>query len=169
MTDLTPMGALLECHERIRGFMRLGNRLAEGEEATPEEVVETAGKVLRYFSVAFPLHEKDEEESVLPRLRERAPLLSPLLTKLEGEHRALDVLVKELKEIATRLSRDGDSLAREKEALATLLSRLDTGFNAHFNVEEEVVIGAMREHLTEEDLKAITDEMQERRVQALTK
>jgi len=169
VTDLTPMGALLECHERIRAFMRLGARLAEVQGASAAEVEETAGKVVRYFTLAFPMHEKDEEESVMPRLKNRAPNLSALITKLEGEHRALDVLIEELIAITQRLAEKGDRLPSEREPLARVITQLDTGFNAHFNVEEEVVLGAMRAHLTEEDLSSITAEMQERRVQALTR
>lgn len=163
------MGALLECHERIRAFMSLGARLAEGAHASKEEVEETAGKVVRYFTLAFPLHEQDEEDSVMPRLKERAPNLAPLLSKLEGEHRALDQLIDELVAIATNLSQHGDRLPDESEALSRVIARLKTGFNAHLHLEEEVLMGAMRAHLTEDDLSSITTEMQERRVQALTR
>src|SRR5262245_25640445 len=57
---------LLECHERIRNFCALACRLAEGPPS--EQAREAAAQLVRYFTVALPLHVADEEESIRPRL-----------------------------------------------------------------------------------------------------
>src|SRR5690606_18929577 len=61
---------LADCHARIRSFIALA--IAAGEQqAPPEEVAAACARVERYFVQAFPLHVRDEEDSVLPRLRGR--------------------------------------------------------------------------------------------------
>ncbi len=63
------VGLLLECHERIRSFLALARRIAEVGPSAPGTVPEAAARVRRYFTEALPLHARDEEESILPRLR----------------------------------------------------------------------------------------------------
>ena len=61
---------LLDCHERIRHFSTLAVRLAR-EDASDDERRGVAAGVARYFEQALPLHVRDEDESILPRLRGR--------------------------------------------------------------------------------------------------
>src|SRR5690606_27503113 len=65
-TDL--IDALLECHERIRTFIDVAQRIATSPNAPPEEIREAATRVRRYFDEALPRHVADEEQSILPRL-----------------------------------------------------------------------------------------------------
>src|ERR1700739_2209571 len=59
---------LIGCHQRIRHFAGVAIKLAHAQGATPEEVVQAASGVHRYYTVSLPLHEADEEETVRPRL-----------------------------------------------------------------------------------------------------
>src|SRR5512140_1897216 len=59
---------LLACHQRIRNFTGIALRLAEVEGAGAPEIANAAEAVHRYYAIALPLHEADENESVYPRL-----------------------------------------------------------------------------------------------------
>ncbi len=78
---------LLECHTRIRSFTTLAARLASTPGLAAAEVAEAAAGVHRYFTQALPLHARDEEESVLPRLRGRDPEVDRELAEMVHEHR----------------------------------------------------------------------------------
>src|SRR5689334_19419821 len=82
---------LLDCHGRIRHFLTLAERLADAPPSTPpSDLSETAAAVRRYFTVALPLHVADEDRSISPRLRARAPAVAALLDELEVEHAAIE-------------------------------------------------------------------------------
>src|SRR5512132_579542 len=81
------VGLLLECHDRIRSFLALARRVAQAGPAERDGVAEAAARVRRYFAEALPLHARDEEESILPRLRGREPAVDAELAAMEREHR----------------------------------------------------------------------------------
>src|SRR5205085_2176160 len=61
---------LIACHARIRHFTDLAIRLGREGHAAPADQIRAAASALqRYFGIALPLHEADEERSVEPRLR----------------------------------------------------------------------------------------------------
>src|SRR5512143_2894636 len=77
---------LLECHQRIRSFLGLAGRLAEAREEGAEAVAEAAFRVHGYFTLALPLHARDEEDSIAPRLSGREPALDAELGTMVREH-----------------------------------------------------------------------------------
>src|SRR5512138_2428637 len=78
--------ALLDCHQRIREFTSLAVRLAGARGLPDEEIRDAAARVHRYFSVALPLHARDEEESLLPRLEGLDPDVDRELAEMMREH-----------------------------------------------------------------------------------
>lgn len=88
-----PLELLYACHERVRRFTGLTERLvahtaARGADAEAREAAES---VLRYFEQALPLHHADEEADVFPALRAlHDAALSAAIAALEDEHVALD-------------------------------------------------------------------------------
>jgi len=62
---------LLGCHQRIRHFTQVAFRLAQNPNAPAPDRADAARSVLRYFQIALPLHEADENESIYPRLRDK--------------------------------------------------------------------------------------------------
>jgi hemerythrin-like domain-containing protein len=163
---------LLDCHVRIRHFMQLSRTLALAEFAPAGEIAETAAAIYRYFDLALPLHEADENETLFPRLQ--AVLIEGNLVREAAEtmveqHKAIDELAADLLSIC-------DSLRGHPEALPTLASRiedvtsaLDKIFDAHLKLEETVIFPAALESLTAEQLEEMAREMQRRRQPAMNK
>ena len=52
---------LLECHQRIRAFLDLADRLGPPGPDPAQAVADAAARVHRYFTLALPLHARDEE------------------------------------------------------------------------------------------------------------
>lgn len=161
-----PLGMVLECHERIRRFVSLAETLASPPaDATPEQIAEGARDVLRYFSVALPLHEQDEEQSIAPRLAGK--------TLGADADRALAELVpqhREIEELISGLMRRWKELAGEPERLGTLRTvigaptkRLRQLFDAHLEGEEKRLLPAVRKVLGADELGKIKDEIAARR------
>lgn len=88
-TDDTIVGALAACHERIRRFAAMAVAVATRPEAPASERAEAAAGVVRYFTIALPLHAADEDDSVGPRVRG----VDVVLTELAREHHAHDALI----------------------------------------------------------------------------
>ena len=83
------VGALAACHERIRRFAAMAEAVASRPEAPANERAEAAAGVVRYFTIALPLHAADEDDSVRPRLRG----VDAVLAELAAEHHAHDALI----------------------------------------------------------------------------
>lgn len=81
----------LECHERIRRFLRIAYDLAT-KEAPEAEVVMAARSLHRYFGTALPLHVADEDESLLPRL----PKQRAATAVMHREHLEMEAIIESL-------------------------------------------------------------------------
>jgi iron-sulfur cluster repair protein YtfE (RIC family) len=138
---------LLECHARIRGFLALGRRLGEAREQSPEAVADAAVRVHRYFTLALPLHARDEEESIVPRLRGREAALDAELDAIVREHvehqRPLGALVAACAEVARDPGRHADLAADLIQATGELARH----FAEHLAREENVIFPAVRQLL----------------------
>src|SRR5262245_34207953 len=77
---------LLDCHRRIRRFVSSARHLADAEAVTDAEAREAAATTARYFTVALPLHVRDEEESIVPRLAGRDPQVDAALREMARQH-----------------------------------------------------------------------------------
>jgi hypothetical protein len=155
------VGALLDCHARIRAFTAIAQRIAAGE-GTQAEVAEAAARVERYFRVALPLHVADEELSLRPRLL-AAPVEPGILAALDAmsaEHGAIEAL------LAALLPRWAALSARPLDLAGLTLAEdsadLGRRFDAHLEQEERVLFPAVREHLAAA-WPAIRSEMAARR------
>ena len=155
---------LLECHVRIRHFVAMARRLGEASDTDEVEIADTAARVVRYFRDALPLHVRDEEDSLAPRLRGRDPAVDAAVAAMErehGEHRAsLEALVSATAAIAEDPGRH-EELSGEVKRAADDLARQ---FEYHLAEEEAVVLPAVRRLLDAETDAAIVREMRERRV-----
>ncbi len=153
---------LLDCHDRIRGFLALARRIARHGAAEPD-VAEAASRVRRYFMEALPLHARDEEESILPRLQGRDPVVDATLATMAHEHleheRPLGVLVTACGELARAPAR----LPELARFIAGATDELERHFAEHLRREEAVVFPAMRRLLDPPTDAAIVREMRARR------
>jgi iron-sulfur cluster repair protein YtfE (RIC family) len=168
MHDQTPdaISMLIGCHERIRHFTDMAVRLASAPDPAHDEIASAAEKIHRYFSVALPLHEADENESIHPRLRQSAPegdLAGPAADAMVEQHRSIDEIVDRLVPICELLQHNPamhEVVAPELLQLSTVLRQM---FASHLQLEEETIFPAIRKYLTVSQLTLIAQEMQDRR------
>lgn len=157
---------LLGCHERIRYFTGIAVRLASSQNLPPTDIAGAAEKIHRYFTIALPLHEADENESLHPRLRAAAPqgeLAGPAADAMVEQHRSIDEIVERLVPLCELLTSNPamhEVVAPELQQLSTALQQM---FDSHLKLEEETIFPAMRKYLTEKQLAEILLEMQSRR------
>jgi hemerythrin-like domain-containing protein len=161
-----PVEMLLDCHVRIRHFLQLSRTLARSDGAPAAEISEAAGAIRRYFSLALPLHEADEEQSMLPRLQAALEAGDPVLEAallMAEQHRAVEEIVPELLTVCEALERRPVRL----HALAPRLQRINQAIGqyleAHLELEERVILPAVTK-LAPANLEQMRREMLERRL-----
>jgi iron-sulfur cluster repair protein YtfE (RIC family) len=157
---------LLDCHARIRSFHGLAVKLADTASPTPDEITGAAASVIRYFTLALPLHVDDEERSILPRLRGRDPALDQALEAMRAEHRDIESGLAQVVHLCAQLR---DAPARHAElrgALSRAAHALDGAWLRHLGAEEALVFPAMRALLDADAMRAILAEMRGRRAGA---
>jgi hemerythrin-like domain-containing protein len=87
-----PMALLRACHEKVVRFTTLVQRLQAHVRATgvDAQAREAAQAVLRYFTLAAPLHHADEDDNLFVALRAlNQPSLTTRIDALQAEHDAL--------------------------------------------------------------------------------
>jgi iron-sulfur cluster repair protein YtfE (RIC family) len=154
---------LLECHGRIRAFLALANRLAEAREETPEALADAAQRVHRYFTLALPLHARDEEESLVPRLRGREPVLEAALDAMVREHAEHQAPLGVLVGACAEVVRDPGRQVPLAGTLAKATGELVRHFEPHLAREEGIIFPAVRRLLDGADDAAIVRELRLRR------
>jgi hemerythrin-like domain-containing protein len=156
---------LLACHQRIRSFTSIAVRLAVAAGAPPPEIANAAGAVHRYYSVALPLHEADENDSVYPRLRHRLadPAETASLQAMVDQHGPIDAVVAELLPRWEKLQSAPEQLSSLADEIRRNAACLQELWREHLALEEEIVFPLIRARLTPDDLLAIHREMKQRR------
>lgn len=165
LQEETAIDALLGCHDRIRHFTQLSQKLARAAGQPAADIAQVAEKVHRYFTVALPLHEADENVSLDPRVRRSVPeeRLKEASAEMVRQHKDIDEVVEQLIPMWQTLRQNPDALASLAPALADRSDRLNTLFESHLALEEQTIFPAIREFLSQADLDAIRAEMKERR------
>ena len=158
-----PTELLLACHGRLRQFSVLSHALASRNDLDDALVVDAAQRLLRYFRLALPLHEEDEEQSLVPLLALRAtPEQVDAMERMREEHRVVHELLAELFPHWDRATSEPRALDRGATLPHAL--RLATVLDAHLGLEERVVF-PMVAALTQPERKRLVDEMRARRDQ----
>jgi iron-sulfur cluster repair protein YtfE (RIC family) len=156
------VGLLVDCHVRIRTFTALALAVGERSEASYEEIADVCARVERYFIEGMPLHVRDEEESVLPRLRGRSPEIDEALARMHEQH-GQHVGPLECMLEASAAIRTAPSDASARSALHEAASRLQAELEPHLQAEESIIFPAIRERLSREEQEAIIGELRARR------
>jgi iron-sulfur cluster repair protein YtfE (RIC family) len=165
-TSETALDMLVGCHERIRHFSSMARKLAHAHEADAQQVQSAAEAAHRYFTVALPLHEADENESLHPRLKRAVPvgdLAGPAADAMVDQHHAIDELLERLLPLLQLLERNPAKQPEVAGEMCSITSRLDELFREHLELEEKVVFPAISASLTEADRQSPVAEMQARR------
>ncbi len=156
---------LLECHDRIRRFTRMGAWLSHAHDAPPKAIEETAEAVLRYFTEALPRHSADEDESIAPRLL-AAGISDDLRVAVEmmsRQHPALEEVLGRLAPGWRAVAEDHRALPEHVELLTRATEQLGGMWAVHLNLEENSVFPAIRAHLGPAALVEVAAEMRARR------
>lgn len=130
----TLVSLLAACHERIRSFAALAARVAEPGH-TDAMRSDACARVGRYFGEALPLHVRDEEESVCPRLVGRSPELDAVLTRMAEQHGEHEADVAELVARCAHVVAHGPN-SHALLAVAAVAARLTLAFEVHLAAEE---------------------------------
>jgi len=156
---------LQDCHGRIRHFTAVAVRLCEVQNPAATEVKDAAAAVHRYYAVALPLHEEDENLSTYPRLFAAVPegLLSRALDDMVGQHAEIDALVAELLPRWGEVAEQPERLDELAAEVTPRVRRLQLLWQTHLALEEETIFPAMRQFLGADQLAAILHEMKQRR------
>jgi hemerythrin-like domain-containing protein len=150
---------LVDCHARIRTFCALAKRLSQG--GRTEQIRSAATQLHRYFGIALPLHLRDEDESIRPRLERLGDrTLSDALRVMTHEHVAADIALAELLEQWEAIAHD-PSDARCFAAYKPTVW-LDRHLLAHLH-DEETRIFPLLDRLPRAQWDAIVGEMKARR------
>jgi hypothetical protein len=118
------------------------------------EVAEAATRVHRYFAISLPLHLRDEEESIKPRLT-----AGPALELMSQQHVDHERMLAPLLAHWAALAADP---RRERRAFAPELAALARDLEAHLQLEERDVFPSI-EALPPDAQAAIVTEMEGRR------
>src|SRR4051794_22422644 len=165
LKEETAVDALLGCHDRIRYFTELSQKLSSAAGQPAADIAAVAERIHRYFTVALPLHEADENVSLDPRLRRAVPevRLAEASAEMVRQHKDINEVLQQLIPMWEALRRQPEALESLSPALRDRSERLNELFVGHLALEEQTVFPAMREFLSQQDMDAIRAEMKERR------
>lgn len=150
------------CHKRLVDALRLSEAIRLSKVAGPEEIGMGARRVTRFFDIALPLHEADEELSLLPRLVAVCPEAGALSQRISREHREIEPTVARWRSLWQRVVEAPHELERLREELGQLGLEVSVFFLSHIQFEESEVLPLI-EHLSEAERDAIAIEARARR------
>lgn len=137
---------LMACHTRIRRYARLAFTLGARRELPAAEVKDAAKQCLRYFTEALPLHVRDEEDSISPRLTGHSAGLDAILARLRTEHASHQAHIQALLDALQAVIERPNQAVLHRQ-LARAAGTLETDFEEHLRVEEEELFPLMEQVL----------------------
>jgi hemerythrin-like domain-containing protein len=162
--DRGVVGLLLECHARIWTFVAMADSIALAQSASESDISDAAQRVRRYFAVALPLHEQDEELSIAPRLLSSNVDANTrgVLSTMADDHALSRKLLTLLDEHWAALAESPRKVLDSSTFLAAKTAELRALFARHLVMEESLVFPLV-EQLPEEVRADIVAEMRARR------
>ncbi|HEX3985224.1 MAG TPA: hemerythrin domain-containing protein [Acidobacteriaceae bacterium] len=137
-----PLGMLRDCHRRIERFLRVlceVARRAQGRALSDEEQDAVRG-ALHYFREGGERHNRDEEDSLFPRLRQAGARDDRhAIEALEHEHSDAGALHGEVDRLYRRWMTSGALVDEETRALLDATGQLESLYATHIAMEETVV------------------------------
>lgn len=161
-----PLGMLKDCHRRIENFLRILCQavLRRQEGALSAEEREAVAAALAYFQTGGERHNRDEEESLFPRLRDTVSAADfEAIRRLETEHGEAGELHATVERLYSSWIASGSLSREDRQALLTATDRLQLLYAGHIQVEESVVFPRAAAVLDAQAIAAIGSEFRERR------
>jgi iron-sulfur cluster repair protein YtfE (RIC family) len=170
--DMGPLDTILAYHEKVRAQLR---RLREIETALVERDIDSldhasrlADEVLRTLGEEMVLHEKDEGESLFPRLAEAVEQrgetdseLADELLDVRSEHQDSRALWRFLSQWLYQIAAPAGIVSLDDFHRAC--DEVEDHLVEHMEREERVIFPAARQLLSDEELAAIAEELKARR------
>lgn len=171
-----PMALLRACHEKVVRFTRLAQRLQAhvAEHGVDDQAREAATAVLRYFTLAAPLHHADEDENLFVALRALGKAdLNARIDALQQEHDTLGALWLPVQAWLAQMAQGNAQGNAQENAQGNAQGHAPTGsppdvdgfatrYRAHAEREETTVYPHAAE-LSPAVLRALADAMVARR------
>jgi len=164
-----PIELMMDCHRRIEHFLGVLQKVAARYTDQPldtqgREALETA---MNYFRSAAPRHTADEEQSLFPRMRQvDSPQVKQAMAeidRLESDHRKAEAAHARLDELGRQWLGDGTLSGESLAEFQGLLDELTQAYGEHIPIEDENVFVLAKRVLTGEQLRAVGNEMKQRR------
>jgi len=135
-----PLGMLCDCHRRIERFLRVLCEVAERAQgrALSDEEQDAVRGALHYFQEGGARHNRDEEESLFPRLRQAGSDVRAL-EALEHEHGDAGALHATVERLYTQWMAEGTLKGEAGRALLEATRQLEPLYATHIATEEGVV------------------------------
>lgn len=162
-----PIGMLRDCHRRIRHFAGILQQVAKAARGylLSKEQQDAVLTALRYFRTAGQIHSQDEENSLFPRLLQRASAeVGATVARLTLEHREAERLQRRIEELYQNwMSEFGLSSGEEEEAIYAT-DALVSFYQRHIEMEEGVVFSAAETLLDAMEQASVGEEFAARRL-----
>ncbi|HML80663.1 MAG: hemerythrin domain-containing protein [Betaproteobacteria bacterium] len=152
------------CSQRGAGRRADPGGAQEGTDAQAQQAQQAAGKVLRYFDVAAPLHHEDEELHVFPLLRVSAEEWDgddAVLETLESDHRTLAVLWAELRDWLLQVK--AAQALPASAPITDAAQRFSALHAAHIAIENTQIFPAAQARMNPAQISAMGQDMAARR------
>jgi hemerythrin superfamily protein len=158
----TPLEVLLACHRRIRIYLDVAWNLADASLDDLGAIRHSASVTARYFREAFPLHTADEEQSVMPRLRQFLPELRETIQQIGQDHQREEKLLPVLIENCQHIADAPEELSRIRQRFRKMTRVMTVDIESHLQREERTLFLHIEE-LDETTQQDMLVEMAERR------
>ena len=155
-----PLALLRACHQKMLAQCdvlealvaqaRSGALDADARKATQD--------IVRYFSGSAPLHHRDEEEDLFPRINRQSLRIAELVHNLKREHQELDTLWETLAPQLRRIPADGFS-----DTFLQAADRFCELSRQHVNRENMELLPLLASSLSTRELGYIGEAMAQRR------
>jgi hemerythrin-like domain-containing protein len=152
-----PVGLLRACHEKMLNHCKMLTDLID-RDSLDAAARETARNINRYFSHSAPLHHRDEEEDLFPRINRQSLKIAELVQTLKKEHEALDALWSNMAPELKQLPENGFSSLFKQAA-----REYSTLCEQHIARENRELLPLARNSLSRQVLLEIGEKMAARR------
>jgi hemerythrin-like domain-containing protein len=152
-----PIGLLRACHEKMLDHCERLTALVDNE-SLDDAAREAARNISRYFSQSAPLHHRDEEQDLFPRINRQSLKIAEMVFTLKREHETLDALWDSIAPELKQLPAEGFSDAFRKAAMEfSALCR------QHIGRENRELLPLLSNSLSHQALLEIGESMAKRR------
>ena len=158
-----PLEMLKDCHRRIEHFINILCVVAQRAEgrALAEDETAAVQAALNYFRLGGQRHTEDEEESLFPRLMALGGFSE--LNRLEHDHDEAGGLHAEVEALYQTWISTGSLNESQSRSLQSLTGRLRDLYQAHIQIEDNVIFPKAAEVLDNNTIGAIGQEFRARR------